>query len=377
MSKILRKYIIPNIPYLFALWFCLKLGTAYRFAVGAGFGMKLIGMMKTIGPAMQSIAPGLTGFDWLVGIAGAALLRVIIYYKVKNAKKYRKDVEYGSARWGTEKDIKPFIDPDFKKNVILTDTESLTMNSRPKPVKYTRNKNVLVIGGSGSGKTRFFVKPNIMQCNSRDYPVSLVVTDPKGTLVSETGHLLEMNGYRIRTLNTIDFKKSMKYNPFAYIRSEKDILKFVTALISNTKGEGKGGDDFWVKAETLLYQALIGYIYYEAPPYEKNMNTLVEMINSMEVREDDESFKNAVDFTFEALEERAPQHFAVRQYKKYKLAAGKTAKSILISCGARLSPFDIAEVREMMSEDQLDLDTLGGYKKINPDTGQEEVVPQK
>jgi len=251
------------------------------------------------------------------------------------------------------------------------------MNSRPKPVKYARNKNVLVIGGSGSGKTRFFVKPNIMQCQSEDYPVSFVVTDPKGQILIETGKLLEKNGYRIKILNTIDFKKTMKYNPFAYIKSEKDILKFVTALIGNTKGDGKSGDEFWTKAETLLYQALIGYIHYEAPPNEKNMNTLVEMINKMEVREDNENFMNAVDYLFEALEERDPQHFALRQYKKYKLAAGKTAKSILISCGARLSPFDIAEIREMMNVDELELDTLGGYKKVHPDTKEETVVKQK
>ena len=264
----------------------------------------------------------------LVGLGAAIALRIATYYRGKNAKKYRRNEEYGSARWGTAKDIRPYIDPNPKNNIILTATESLTMNSRPKPVKYARNKNVLVIGGSGSGKTRFFVKPNIMQCESADYPVSLVVTDPKGTLVLECGKMLQKRGYRIKILNTIDFKKSMKYNPFAYIRSEKDILKFVTALINNTKGDGKSGDDFWQKAEQLLYQALIGYIWYEAPPHEQNMNTLVEMINKMEVREDNEQFKNAVDFTFEALEERDPQHFALRQYKKYKLAAGKTAKVI-------------------------------------------------
>ena len=315
--------------------------------------------------------------DFMLALAVATIIRVVVYFRGKNAKKYRKDIEYGSARWGNEKDIKPYIDPNPKNNIILTQTESLTMNSRPKPVKYARNKNVLVIGGSGSGKTRFFVKPNLMQCESEDYPVSFICTDPKGSILSEVGALLKKRGYRIKVINTIDFKKSMRYNPFSYIRSEKDILKFVTALIQNTKGEGKSGDDFWVKAEQLLYQALIGYIWYEAPPHEQNMNSLVEMINKMEVREDNEQFKNSIDYLFEALEERAPQHFALRQYKKYKLAAGKTAKSILISCGARLAPFDIAEVRELMSEDELELDNLGGYKKINPDTGEEETIKQK
>ena len=315
--------------------------------------------------------------DFVLAAIAAVVIRVVVYFKGKNAKKYRKDVEYGSARWGTEKDIKPYIDPNPKNNIILTQTESLTMNSRPKPVKYARNKNVLVIGGSGSGKTRFFVKPNLMQCESDDFPVSFVCTDPKGSILSEVGTLLQKRGYRIKVINTIDFKKSMKYNPFSYIRSEKDILKLVTALIENTKGEGKGGDEFWTKAEKLLYQALIGYIHYEAPPHEQNMNSLVEMINKMEVREDDENFKNSIDYLFEALEERDPQHFALRQYKKYKLAAGKTAKSILISCGARLAPFDIAEVRALMSEDELELDNLGGYKKINTDTGEEVTIKQK
>jgi len=286
--------------------------------------------------------------DFVIALVVAVIIRLVVYVKGKNAKKYRKDMEYGSARWGTEKDIKPYIDPNPKNNIILTQTESLTMNSRPKPVKYARNKNVLVIGGSGSGKTRFFVKPNLMQCESVDFPVSFICTDPKGSILTEVGSLLIKRGYRIKVINTIDFKKSMRYNPFSYIRSEKDILKFVTALIQNTKGEGKSGDDFWVKAEQLLYQALIGYIWNEAPPHEQNMNSLVEMINKMEVREDNEQFKNSIDYLFEALEERAPQHFALRQYKKYKLAAGKTAKSILISCGARLAPFDIAEVREVI-----------------------------
>jgi len=310
--------------------------------------------------------------DVVIALVGAVLIRVVVYFRGKNAKKYRKDIEYGSARWGTEKDIKPYIDPKPERNIILTQTESLTMESRPKMVKYARNKNVLVIGGSGSGKTRFFVKPNLLQAHS-----SYIVTDPKGTLVLECGKFLQDKGYNIKILNTIDFKKSHKYNPFAYIRSEKDILKLVTALIENTKGDGKSGDEFWTKAEKLLYQALIGYIYYEAPPHEQNMNSLVEMINKMEVREDNENFKNSIDYLFEALEERAPQHFALRQYKKYKLAAGKTAKSILISCGARLAPFDIAEVRDMMSIDELELDKIGGYKQINTDTGEEEIITKK
>jgi len=301
--------------------------------------------------------------DFVLALIATGIIRLIVYSKSKNAKKYRKDVEHGSARWGTAKDIKNYVDPNPDNNIILTATESLMMNGRPPSgPKYARNKNILVIGGSGSGKTRFFVKPNLMQCESKDFPVSFVTTDPKGTLVAETGKLLDKRGYKIKVLNTIDFAKSMKYNPFVYIKNEKDILKFVTTLIANTKGDSKSGDDFWVKAEQLLYQALIGYIHYEAPPHERNMNSLVEMINSMEVKEDDENFKNAVDFLFEALEERDPDHFAVRQYKKYKLAAGKTAKSILISCGARLAPFDIKEVRELMSEDELELDTLGDRK---------------
>lgn len=345
-----KKHIAPNIPYIVIFAIAWKIHADYSF---------------------------LPFHDGLVALVVAVMFRIIVYQKSKNAKKFRKDIEYGSARWGTEKDIKPYIDKNPENNIILTSTESLTMNSRPNPVKYARNKNVLVIGGSGSGKTRFFVKPNLMQCQSKDYPVSFVLTDPKGTLLCETGKLLQKRGYRIKILNTIDFKKSMKYNPFAYIRSEKDILKFVTALISNTQGQGKGGDDFWVKAETLLYQALIGYIYYEAPAEEKNMNTLVEMINAMEVREDDETFKNVVDFLFDKLEKENPNHFALRQYKKYKLAAGKTAKSILISCGARLSPFDIDEVREMMSNDELELDTLGGYRKYNKKTKKKEVIKQK
>nr|WP_303860709.1 type IV secretory system conjugative DNA transfer family protein [Alkalibaculum bacchi] len=372
-----KKIIIKALPFVIMGIFATKLGQAYRLSEGIAFADKIMNIGGGFALAFQNSMPSFHPFDLLIGAACGGIFKAVVYFKGKNAKKFRKDIEYGSARWGKPEDIKPYIDPKPENNIILTQTESLTMNSRPNPVKYARNKNVLVIGGSGSGKTRFFVKPNIMQCQSTDYPVSLVITDPKGTILEEVGKLLVKNGYKIKVLNTINFKRSMKYNPFAYIRSEKDILKFVTALIANTQGDGKGGDDFWVKAETLLYQALIGYIYYEAPPEEKNMNTLVEMINSMEVREDDENFRNAVDFTFEALEERDPNHFAVRQYKKYKLAAGKTAKSILISCGARLSPFDIAEVREMMSEDELELDNLGGYKKYNPKTKEDEIIKQK
>jgi len=309
---------------------------------------------------------------FIIALAAAVIIRLVVYFRGKNAKKYRKDIEYGSARWGTEADIKPYIDPKPERNIILTQTEALTMESRPKNPAHARNKNVLVIGGSGSGKTRFFVKPNLLQAHS-----SYVITDPKGSLVSECGKFLQDRGFNVKILNTITFKHSHRYNPLAYIRNEKDILTLVTALIENTKGDGKAGDEFWTKAEKLLYQALIGYIHYEAPPHEQNMNTLVEMINKMETREDDENFKNAVDFIFEALEERDPQHFAVRQYKKYKLAANKTAKSILISCGARLAPFDIAEVRDLMSTDELELDKIGGYKKVNPDTGEEKIIKRK
>ena len=326
--------------------------------------------------------------NWVVGISAGVLLKIMVLAKSGGAKKWRKDEEHGSARWGTPEDIKPFIDPDPRNNVILTNTEFITMNPRPKPVQFARNKNILIIGGSGSGKTRFYLKPNIMQCESEDYPVSFVTTDPKGTILVEMGDFLQKKGYTIKVLNTIEFKKSHNYNPFVYIRSEKDILKFVTALIANTKGDGaKGGDDFWVKAEQLLYQALIGYIRYELPEQDRNINTLVEMINSMEVREDQEDYKNNVDFMFEELEGRpgGENHFAVRQYKKYKLAAGKTAKSILISCGARLAPFDIAEVRDLMMTDDLELDKLGGFHEIkqqrNKKTGEivtsKEVVKRK
>ena len=358
MTDKLRKYVLPNIPYVFIGWVFLKLGTAYRLAAGSDFAHKLLGLGQTIGAAFADFAPGLALFDWLVGIVGAVAFRLLIYFKSKNAKKFRRDAEYGSARWGTREDIAPFMDADPRKNIILTQTEGLMMSNRPKNPKDARNKNVLVVGGSGSGKTRFFIKPNLMQMHS-----SYVVTDPKGTVLLETGRLLERNGYRIKVFNTINFKKSMHYNPFAYIHSEKDILKLTTTLITNTKGEGKGGDDFWLKAETLLYCALIGYIYYEAPPEEQNFATLIEMVNAMEVREDDEEFENPVDILFKELGEKGPNHFAVRQYKKFKLAAGKTAKSILVSCGARLAPFDIQELLDLTAYDELELDTLGGRKK--------------
>lgn len=357
MNDKIRRLILPNIPYLFIFWCCLKLGTAYRLAAGAGFGEKLIGMMKTIGPAFQTIAPGLVASDWLVGLAGAVILRLVVWYKIKNAKKFRKDVEYGSARWGTAKDIKPFIDPVFKNNVILTGTEFLTMNTRPKNPANARNLNCCIIGSSGSGKTRFWLTPQLLQAHS-----SYVVVDPKGGILGQVGAFLKRQGYRIKVFNSIDFSKSMHYNPLSYIKTESDILKFVNALITNTKGDGKEGDEFWTKAETLLYCALVAYIVFEGPEEERNMNTLVDMINSMEVKEDDDNFKNAVDYMFMGLEKRNPNHFAVRQYKKYKLASGKTAKSILISCGARLAPFDIPQLREIMSFDELELDRMGDRK---------------
>ena len=353
----LRKYVLQNIPYALIFWFCTKLGTAYRLA-----DRQLLGVIGTIAEAFASPLPSFYPFDLLVGTGGTAILYFMILHKKKNAKKWRKDIEYGSARWGTPADIKPYSDPNPKNNIILTATESLTMNSRPKNPKYARNKNVLVIGGSGSGKTRFFITPNLMQCESETYPVSFVVTDPKAGLISECGKLLKARGYRIKVLNTINFSKSMKYNPMHYINSEKDILKLVTAFMSNTKGEGKGGDPFWEKAETLLYTALIAYLHYEAPPEERNFSTLAEMISAMEVREDDESFKNIVDLMFDRLAEKDPDHFAVRQYAKYKLSAGKTAKSILVSCGARTAPFDIAELRELTMYDELGLDMLGDEK---------------
>ena len=353
----IKKYMLPNMPYLFAFWFCLKLGKAYRISEGMDFGEKIIGTIKTIDPAFRTIAPGLNSFDWLIGIAGASLIRLIVYYKVKNAKKFRKDIEYGSARWGTQKDIKPFVDPVFKNNVILTATEFLTMNTRPKNPANARNLNCFVVGSSGSGKTRFWLTPQLLQAHS-----SYVCVDPKGGIVGQVGSFLEKQGYKIKVFNSIDFSKSMHYNPLAYIKTESDILKFVNALITNTKGDGKEGDPFWTKAETLLYCALIGYIVFEAPEEEKNLNTLVDMLNNMEVREDDENYKNAVDYMFDGLEKRSPNHFAVRQYAKYKLASGKTAKSILISCGARLAPFDISKLREIMSYDEMELDKTGDRK---------------
>ncbi len=350
----IRKYILPNIPYLFIGWACLKLGTAYRLAAGAGFGEKLLGLGRSIGPAFADFAPGLDPFDWLVGLVGAVAFRLLIYFKSKNAKKFRRDEEYGSARWGTEKDIKPFVDPKFENNVILTGTELLTMNTRPKNPANARNLNACVIGSSGSGKTRFWLTPQLLQAHS-----SYVVVDPKGGVLGQVGHFLQQRGYKIKVFNSIDFSKSMHYNPLAYIKNEADILKFVNALISNTKGEGKEGDPFWTKAETLLYCALLGYIIFEGSEEERNMNTLVDMISGMEVKEDDEDFLNAVDYMFKGLEQRKPDCFAVKQYKKYKLASGKTAKSILISCGSRLAPFDIPQLREIMSYDELELDRMG------------------
>ena len=373
-----KKLVLLNLPYILLGLFATNLGEAWRLAAGADASAKMLSFFSTLPVALGSWWPSLHPLDLAVGLCCGAALRLAVYLKGKNAKKYRHNMEYGSARWGTHDDIAPYMDPVFQNNVILTQTERLTMSSRPKNPKYARNKNVLVIGGSGSGKTRFWLKPNLMQMHS-----SYVVTDPKGTILVECGKMLQRRApklgkdgkpvkdkhgkivyepYQIKVLNTINFKKSMHYNPFSYIHSEKDILKLVTTLIANTKGEGKAGDDFWVKAETLLYCALIGYIHYEAPVEEQNFSTLIEMINSMEVREDDEEFKNQVDLMFDELEARSPNHFAVRQYKKYKLAAGKTAKSILISCGARLAPFDIQEVRDVTAYDELQLDTLGDKK---------------
>ena len=355
----LKKLVLLNLPYLFVALFATKLGEAWRMTPGADFSAKVLHLTDGFSAAFQSFLPSVHPMDLCLGMALAAALRLAVYLKGKNAKKYRRNMEYGSARWGTAEDIRPYIDPVFENNIILTQTERLTMNSRPKDPKTARNKNVLIVGGSGSGKTRFWLKPNLMQCTSKTYPTSFVVTDPKGSIVIECGKLLQRNGYRIKIMNTINFRKSMHYNPFSYIHSEKDILKLVNCLIANTKGEGKGGEDFWVKAETLLYTALIGYIHFEAPVEEQNFSTLIEMINSMEVREDDEEFENAVDLMFKELKEREPDHFAVRQYAKYKLSAGKTAKSILVSCGARLAPFDIQELRELTAYDELELDTLG------------------
>ena len=357
MSDKIRKYVLPNLPYLFVFWFFSKIGTAYRIAPGTAFGTKLMGMLDTFPKAFETYWPGLGGIDLLVGLAGAAGVYLLIQSKIRKAKKFRRDAEYGTARFGTKEDIKPFVDPKFQNNVILTGTEFLTMNTRPKIPANARNLNACVIGSSGSGKTRFWLTPQLLQAHS-----SYVVVDPKGGTLDQCGRFLQREKYRVRVFNSIDFSKSMHYNPLAYIKTESDVLKFVTALIANTKGDGKEGDEFWTKAETLLYCALVAYIVFEGPEEERNMNTLVEMINSMEVREDDETFKNAVDYMFDGLERRSPQHFAVRQYKKYKLASGKTAKSILISCGARLAPFDIPQLREIMSYDELELDKLGDEK---------------
>ena len=352
-----KKYVIPNIPYLFILWACLKLGTAYRLAPGADFAHKLMGLGQSIGPAFADFAPGLHPFDWLIGIVGAVGFRLLIYMKSKNAKKFRRDEEYGSARWGTEKDIKPFVDPKFENNVILTKTEFLTMNTRPKIPANARNLNACIIGSSGSGKTRFWLTPQLLQAHS-----SYVCVDPKGGVLSQVGTFLQRRGYKVKVFNSIDFSKSMHYNPLSYIHNEADIFKFVDTLIANTKGEGKEGDPFWTKAETLLYCALIAYIIFEAPAEDRNINTLVDMISGMDVKEDDESYMNAVDYMFKGLEKRKPDCFAVKQYKKYKLASGKTAKSILISCGSRLAPFDIPQLREIMSYDELELDRIGDRK---------------
>ena len=357
MSDKIRKYVLPNLPYLFVFWFFSKIGTAYRIAPGTDFGTKLMGMLDTFPKAFETYWPGLGGIDLLVGLAGAAGVYLLIQSKIRQAKKFRRDAEYGTARFGTKEDIKPFVDPKFQNNVILTGTEFLTMNTRPKIPANARNLNACVIGSSGSGKTRFWLTPQLLQAHS-----SYVVVDPKGGTLDQCGRFLQREKYRVRVFNSIDFSKSMHYNPLAYIKTESDVLKFVTALIANTKGDGKEGDEFWTKAETLLYCALVAYIVFEGPEEERNMNTLVEMINSMEVREDDETFKNAVDYMFDGLERRSPQHFAVRQYKKYKLASGKTAKSILISCGARLAPFDIPQLREIMSYDEMELDMVGDQR---------------
>ena len=353
----IKKFLLPNIPYVFIALFATKMGQAWRLAPGMDFSGKALHLMEGFAAAFRSALPSFHPIDLCVGVAAALLIRLIVYVKGKNAKKFRKNLEYGSARWGRPEDIAPYVDPKFENNVILTRTERLMMSNRPKDPKTARNKNVLVVGGSGSGKTRFFIKPNLMQLHS-----SYVVTDPKGSIAVECGKLMLRNGYKVKIFNSINFKKSHHYNPFAYIHSEKDILKLVTTLIANTKGDGKSGDDFWQKAETLLYTALIGYIHYEAPEEEQNFATLIEFINAMEVREDDETFENNVDLAFKELASREPNHFAVRQYKKYKLAAGKTAKSINISCGARLAPFDIQELREITMYDELELDTLGDRK---------------
>ena len=354
----LKKLLILNLPYVIFVYLFDKVGQAVRLTPGADMSEKVLNIAQGFSAAFENALPSIHPLDLLIGIVGAVVIRLVIYTKGKNARKYRKGAEYGSARWGGKADIQPYIDPAFQNNIILTQTERLTMSSRPPKPQYARNKNVVVIGGSGSGKTRFFVKPNLMQMHS-----SYCVTDPKGTVLIECGKMLQRGGYKIKVLNTINFSKSMHYNPFVYIRSEKDVLKLVNTLIANTKGEGdKSAEDFWVKAERLLYCALVGYIWYEAPAEEMNFITLLELINASEAREDDEEYQSPVDLLFAELEEREPEHFAVKQYKKYKLAAGKTAKSILISCGARLAPFDIKELRDLMAYDELEIDTLGDRK---------------
>ena len=358
MKPEVKKLILLNLPYLLFVYLFGKVGQAFRLAHGIDLSAKLLHIGQGFTAAFASAAPSFHPVDLLIGIAGAVIIRLVVYSKQKNAKKYRKGMEYGTARWGTPADIKPFIDPVFENNVLLTQTERLMMSNRPKDPKNARNKNILVIGGSGSGKTRFFAKPNIMQLHS-----SYVITDPKGSLICEVGQLLQRAKYRIKVLNTINFSKSMHYNPFAYLRSEKDILKLVNTIIVNTKGEGaQSAEDFWVKSERLFYSALIGYIFYEAPEDEKNFTTMLDMINASEAKEDDSEFQSPVDLMFARLEEKDPEHFAVRQYKKFLLSAGKTRASILVSCGARLAPFDIRELRELMEYDEMELDTLGDRK---------------
>ena len=358
MRPEVKKLILLNLPYLLFVYLFGKVGQAFRLAQGIDLSAKLLHIGQGFTAAFSSAAPSFHPLDLLIGIAGAVIIRLVVYSKQKNAKKYRKGMEYGTARWGTPADIKPFIDPVFENNVLLTQTERLMMSNRPKDPKNARNKNILVIGGSGSGKTRFFAKPNIMQLHS-----SYVITDPKGSLICEVGQLLQRAKYRIKVLNTINFSKSMHYNPFAYLRSEKDILKLVNTIIVNTKGEGaQSAEDFWVKSERLFYSALIGYIFYEAPEEEKNFTTMLDMINASEAKEDDSEFQSPVDLMFARLEEKDPEHFAVRQYKKFLLSAGKTRASILVSCGARLAPFDIRELRELMEYDEMELDTLGDRK---------------
>ena len=353
----IRKYAVPNIPYLFIMWAFLKLGTAFRMADGANVGEQFMNTLGYIAPAFTNFAPGIHPFDWLVGLAGVALLRFYIHSRAKKAQKFRRDIEYGSSRWGNEKDIKPFVNPKFSDNVILTGTEFLTTNTRPANPANARNLNCCVIGGSGSGKTRFWLTPNLLQGHS-----SFVIVDPKGGILGQVGTFLKRQGYKIKIFNSIDFALSQHYNPIAYLKTESDILKFVNALIQNTQGEGKESDPFWTKTETLLYCALLGYIVFEGPEEERHISTLVDMINSMETKENDENFKNPVDYMFLGLEKRKPDHFAVRQYKKFRLASGKTMKSVLISCGARLAPFDIQQLRDIMTYDELQLDRMGDRK---------------